>query len=127
MYVKNKSDEVGSDSYLTLLKVLFDDSDLRGTSHTVRAPDNDGKTQDTAINSHISRNINGYIGGSLYKVLALQQSWNNFSNDLHDSKTAQSLEGWHDNMHNILGQGTLSGGSGNMAWPQYAAFDPIFW
>ncbi|KAG7087035.1 hypothetical protein E1B28_013014 [Marasmius oreades] len=41
------------------------------------------------------------------------------TNELH-YYTSDSLEGVHDSMHDILG------GNGNMTYPDYAGFDPIF-
>ncbi|KAK3112691.1 hypothetical protein LTR53_010772 [Teratosphaeriaceae sp. CCFEE 6253] len=38
---------------------------------------------------------------------------------------AQSLEGWHDNIHNLVGSG--KGKSGAMSDPSVAAFEPVFW
>jgi tyrosinase-like protein len=112
---------------------------LKGTTHTVRAPDENGQTDDLYINSYISNHIQGELGIGLYKVLNLRQNWDGFSNDVLDARAQveaskhhvqyvdHSLEGFHDNIHVVLGQGRLRNGSGHLGYPQYAAFDPLFW
>ncbi|KAG2135388.1 common central domain of tyrosinase-domain-containing protein [Suillus bovinus] len=53
-------------------------------------------------------------------------TWDEFSNHTAQSKREMdfknrtSLEGVHDNIHNLLG------GNGQMSYPDYAGFDPIF-
>lgn len=118
---------------------LFNSPALKGTTHTVRAPDENGQTDDLYINSYISNHIQGELGIGLYKVLNLRQNWDSFSNDVLDARAQveaskhhvqyvdHSLEGFHDNIHVVLGQGRLRNGSGHIGYPQYAAFDPLFW
>jgi len=78
------------------------------------------------------------VGSSFYRILTGRQRWETFSNDVYDRQAAaeasngapvtdHTLEGFHDNLHSMIGQGRLQGGSGHMSSPQYAAFDPIFW
>ena len=79
------------------------------------------------------------VGSSFYKILTNRQRWETFSNDVFDRQAAEvakneghpytdhTLEGFHDNIHAYVGQGALRGGAGHMFYPQYAAFDPIFW
>lgn len=110
---------------------------MPGTWHTVRSPNSSGQTDDSYCNNFISSHIHGNVGSSFYKILTTPQPWATFSNDVFDSKAAaeaggkphtdHTLEGFHDNIHGWVGQGKLRGGSGHMAFPQYAAFDPIFW
>ena len=118
---------------------LFDDPTLQGTTHTIRAPDAAGKQDDTYINQYVSTHIQSDVGSSLFKVFTVDQPWITFSNDVYDQTDANgdkragheyidhTLEGFHDNIHVFLGQGKLPRGSGHIGWPQYAAFDPIFW
>ncbi|KAK4958258.1 hypothetical protein LTR10_004684 [Elasticomyces elasticus] len=42
-----------------------------------------------------------------------------------DEFAAQSLESWHDNIHNLVGSG--KGKAGAMSDPSVAAFEPVFW
>lgn len=117
---------------------------MGGTTHTVRAPDEKGQTDDAYINAYIWRHIQTSLGSSLYKILTTNQKWNDVSNDVYDEKLEaearrrnttyidHTIEGFHDNIHVILGQGKLGWGqerkgSGHIGDPQYAAFDPIFW
>jgi hypothetical protein len=117
---------------------------LKGTTHTVRAPDENGITDDPYINSYISDHIQSDIGSSLFKVLTVHQKWDDVSNDVYDRNHEaearrqqttyldHTIEGFHDNIHVFLGQGKLGSGqekkgSGHIGDPSYAAFDPIFW
>lgn len=84
------------------------------------------------------------IGSNLFKVLTGHSKWITFSNNVFDNEEEEkaaaanrgyihaTLEGFHDNVHVFLGQGTLGTnrdkkGSGHIGHPSYAAFDPIFW
>lgn len=53
--------------------------------------------------------------------------WSFFANHTASSAqwATQSLEGWHDNIHNLVGSG--KGRSGAMSDPSVAAFEPVFW
>lgn len=105
-----------------------------GNTHTVRAPDINGKTSDADINDYLDSHKND-IGESFYKVLTARQDWKGFSNDTTEGGVQtrdgraihQTVEGFHDDIHVILGRGALPGGSGHIGDPQFAAFDPIFW
>ena len=53
--------------------------------------------------------------------------WNLFANHSQSSQefATQSLESWHDNIHNLVGTGIWY--QGHMSDPAVAAFDPVFW
>ena len=112
---------------------------LGGNKHTVRAPNENGETDDAYINAYISHHIQSDVGSSLYKVLNIHQTWGTFSNDVLDisgqrrdedgqgDQIFHTVEGFHDNVHGFLSQGRLQSGSGHIGWPEIAAFEPIFW
>jgi Common central domain of tyrosinase len=120
--------------------VLLDEDSLHGSEYTVRAPDANGIQNDAYINRYLRHHLQSDIGSSLYRVLTSAQNWAMFSNDVLDNEEKneararkvraiidQSLEGFHDDIHVLLGQGELQNGSGQIGDPRYAAFDPIFW
>jgi tyrosinase len=58
------------------------------------------------------------------------RSWDDFaSHAIQDPRfkglTVQSIESWHDSIHNLIGTG--DGYNGQMADTSVAAFDPVFW
>ncbi|EFQ32588.1 hypothetical protein CGRA01v4_09590 [Colletotrichum graminicola] len=71
---------------------------------------------------------------SIWHVMFGKQTWVQMSNH-YDPRTrdpasvvynANSLEGFHDNIHNQLATGP-QGSSGHMGSPAFAGFDPSFW
>jgi hypothetical protein len=113
-----------------------------GNKHTVRAPNTLAKTTDVDVDRYISDHIQADVGSSLYKVLTVSQDWSTFSNDGAPAEVIEgedrqgnresheifhTVEGFHDNIHGHIGNGTFRNGSGHMGDPQLAAFDPIFW
>lgn len=55
------------------------------------------------------------------------RAWDVFAKHHPDNGalSRQSLESWHDNIHNLVGTGVRH--SGHMSDPSVAAFDPVFW
>jgi hypothetical protein len=113
-----------------------------GNRHTIRAPNTRAETTDVDVSQYISGHIQADVGSSLYKVLTVSQEWNTFSNDgapadviegqdsqgnTETQEIFHTVEGFHDNIHGHIGNGTFRNGSGHMGDPQLAAFDPIFW
>ncbi|KAI0737489.1 tyrosinase [Irpex lacteus] len=58
---------------------------------------------------------------SVWRMLLFVREWENFSKHSKGSSTDISLEGIHDNMHNLIG------GGGHMSETSMAGFDPIFY
>lgn len=91
--------------------------------------------------SHVSDGRGVALGGKLYRILlGPKLSYAQVSSfDSHSTKneaaavngscdnTANSLEGWSNDIHAILGAGPSKTYRGHIGMPEYAAFDPIFW
>ena len=108
--------------------------------NTIRGPSPAGITSHMYVNNSVTNAVSPQtgpsmpLGAKIYRILGgLPLSYTQMSNSAYVSHSDEaplnrenSLEGWHNDLHSLCGNGG-EGRAGHMGLIEYAAFDPIFW